>query len=162
MLYLTNDCYRSKRDAISLKDICVKFWNWLACVVFIQIYLGWFSSIKIPKTWILIAEFYMLPFYCACYVSRENYLGSSVSRVTDYRLDNRGSIPDRHRGFSCSLCIQASVYWGPFQGVKHGWGVMLTTRPQLLPRLRISRSFLTSPLCTYRARNGMALLAEKF
>jgi hypothetical protein len=32
--------------------------------------------------------------------------GSSVSTVSDYGLDDRGSIPDRGRGFSSSLCIQ--------------------------------------------------------
>jgi hypothetical protein len=33
--------------------------------------------------------------------------GSSVNIVSDYRLDNRGSIPDINRiFFSCSLCVQ--------------------------------------------------------
>jgi hypothetical protein len=32
--------------------------------------------------------------------------GSSGSIVSDYGLDDRGSIPDRGRGFSSSLCVQ--------------------------------------------------------
>jgi hypothetical protein len=32
--------------------------------------------------------------------------GSSVIIVSDYRLDDRGSIPGRGKGFSCSLCVQ--------------------------------------------------------
>jgi hypothetical protein len=35
--------------------------------------------------------------------------GTSVSIVTDYRLDDRGSIPDRgKKDFSSSLCVQTS------------------------------------------------------
>jgi hypothetical protein len=33
--------------------------------------------------------------------------GSSVSIVSDYGLDDRSLIPDRGRGFSSSLCVQA-------------------------------------------------------
>jgi hypothetical protein len=32
--------------------------------------------------------------------------GSSVSIMCDYRLDGRGSIPDRSTGFSSNLCVQ--------------------------------------------------------
>jgi hypothetical protein len=32
--------------------------------------------------------------------------GSSLSTVSDYGLDGRGSIPDRGRGFSPNLCVQ--------------------------------------------------------
>jgi hypothetical protein len=32
--------------------------------------------------------------------------GSSVSIVSDYRLDNQCSIPGRGKGFSSSLCVQ--------------------------------------------------------
>jgi hypothetical protein len=32
--------------------------------------------------------------------------GSSVNIMPDYRLDDRGSIPDREKGFPSSLCVQ--------------------------------------------------------
>jgi hypothetical protein len=38
---------------------------------------------------------------------------------------------------------QPSVQWVP--GVKRGWGVMLTTHPHVVPRLRMSRSYTSSP-----------------
>jgi hypothetical protein len=44
---------------------------------------------------------------------------------------------------------QPSVQWVPgvlSPGVKRGQGVMLTTHPYLVPRLRMSRSYTSSPL----------------
>jgi hypothetical protein len=44
--------------------------------------------------------------------------------------------------------IQPPVQWVPgvlSPGIKRGWGVMLTTHPHLVPRLRISRSYTSSP-----------------
>jgi hypothetical protein len=66
--------------------------------------------------------------------------GSSVSIVSDYGLDDRGSIPDRAENFSSSLCVQtgsggppsllSNGYRGSFPvGVKHGRGVTLITHP---------------------------------
>jgi hypothetical protein len=64
---------------------------------------------------------------------------SSVSIVSYYGLDDRGSIPDRGRGFSSSLCVhtgswarQPPVQWVPgvlSPEVKHGRGVTLTSHP---------------------------------
>jgi hypothetical protein len=81
--------------------------------------------------------------------------GSSDSTVSDYGLDGRGSIPDRGRG--CFPLTSASrPALGPTQppiewvlgdispGVKRGHGVMLTTHPLLVPRLRKSRSYTYS------------------
>jgi hypothetical protein len=34
--------------------------------------------------------------------------GSSVSIVSNYRLDDRGSIPGRAKDFSSSICVQTS------------------------------------------------------
>jgi hypothetical protein len=85
--------------------------------------------------------------------------GSSVSTVSDYGLDGRGSIPDRGRGFfpltSASRPAlgptQPHVHWvlGALSlGVKRGQGVMLTTHPLLVPRLKKSRSYTSSqPKC---------------
>jgi hypothetical protein len=79
--------------------------------------------------------------------------GSSVSIVTDYGLDDRGSIPDRGRGFFFyslrpdRLWDPSTVQWVPgvlFSGVKRGRGVMLTTHPHLVPRLSMSRSYTSS------------------
>jgi hypothetical protein len=81
--------------------------------------------------------------------------GSSVSIVSDYGLGDRGSIPDRAENFSSSLCVQtgsaahlASCTMVPgviSPGVKCGRGVMLTTHPHLVPRLRMSMSYTSSP-----------------
>jgi hypothetical protein len=58
-------------------------------------------------------------------------MGATVAQSVqclDYGLDNRGSIPDRGRGFFSSLCVQtgceahpsscAMGTWGPFPGDK--------------------------------------------
>jgi hypothetical protein len=69
---------------------------------------------------------------------------SSVSIVTDYGLDNQGSIPSRSKDFFSSLCVQTcseftqpSIQWvlGVLSlGVKHGWDMTLTTQPHVVPR----------------------------
>jgi hypothetical protein len=46
----------------------------------------------------------------------------------------------------------------PFSGVKRGWGVTLTTHPYLVPRVRMSRSYSSSPPSASMACNGTALL----
>jgi hypothetical protein len=67
---------------------------------------------------------------------------SSVSIVSYYQLDDRGSIPGREKkDFSSSVCVQtgsaahsASHAMGTgvlSPGVKHGWGLTLTTDPIL-------------------------------
>jgi hypothetical protein len=82
--------------------------------------------------------------------------GSSVSIVTDYGLDDRGSIPDRGRGFFFLVSAsrpalgstQPPIQWVPgvlSPVVKRGRGVMLTTHPHLVPRLCKSRSYTSSP-----------------
>jgi hypothetical protein len=54
------------------------------------------------------------------------------------------------KDFSCSLCpdqlwsplsLLSSGYQGPFLGVKHGWGMTLTTHTHLVLRSRMSRSY---------------------
>jgi hypothetical protein len=89
--------------------------------------------------------------------------GSSVSIVSDCGLDGQGSIPDRGRGFfpltSASRPAlgptQPPVQWVPGAlslGVKRGRGVMLTTHPLLVLRLRKSRSYTSchpdAPVCS--------------
>jgi hypothetical protein len=81
--------------------------------------------------------------------------GSSVSIVSDYRLDDWGSIPGRGYDFSSSLCVQTSSEAHPascpvgtagsIPGVKRGWVVMLTTHPHLAPRSGTSRSYTSLP-----------------
>jgi hypothetical protein len=76
--------------------------------------------------------------------------GSSVCKVSDYGLKGQGSIP---RGFFLQPLLPDRL-WGPpsllytgyrglfpRRGVKRGRGVMLTTHPLLVPRLRKSRSY---------------------
>jgi hypothetical protein len=65
--------------------------------------------------------------------------GRSVSIVSDYRLDDQGSILGEAKDFSFSLCVQASSevhpasyligIWCTFPGVKRDQGVTLTTHP---------------------------------
>jgi len=82
--------------------------------------------------------------------------GSSVSVVSEYRHTGVRS-PAEAKDFSSSLCVQtgsgahpASCTMGtgvPFPGVKRGWGVTLTTHPDLVPRSRMTKSYISSPLC---------------
>jgi hypothetical protein len=77
--------------------------------------------------------------------------GSSVSTVSDYRLDNGIRSPAEAKDFFS----QASVFrpaLRPTQPpipsmpeVKRGRGVMLTTYPHLVPRSRMSRGYSSSP-----------------
>jgi hypothetical protein len=64
--------------------------------------------------------------------------------------------PTEAEDFSSSLCVQTGsgahtqppVQWVPgvpSPGVKRGRGVMLTTHPHLVPRLSMSRSYISSP-----------------
>jgi hypothetical protein len=82
--------------------------------------------------------------------------GSSGSIVSDNGLDDRGSIPDKGRGFFF-WPLRPDRLWGPpsllpngyrrvlSPGVKRGRGVMLATDHHLVPRLRMSRSYTSSP-----------------
>jgi hypothetical protein len=81
--------------------------------------------------------------------------GSSVSIVSDYGLDDWGSIPERGmRIFSLASAsrpalgpTQPPLQWVPrvlSPGVKRSRGVMLTIHPHLVPRLRMSRSYTSS------------------
>jgi hypothetical protein len=81
--------------------------------------------------------------------------GSSVSKVSNYRLHDRGSITCRAKNYSCTHSMQTGYGYhptsctvgpeGPFPGVKRGRNVMLTTHPFLVPRLRKRRSYTSSP-----------------
>jgi hypothetical protein len=66
----------------------------------------------------------------------------------DYGLDDRGSIPDRwQRNFVLAPASRPALgpTQPPFPWVKRGRVVMLTTRPYLEPRLRMGRSYTSSP-----------------
>jgi hypothetical protein len=82
--------------------------------------------------------------------------GSSGSIVSYYGLDDRAievRSPTGAEGFSSSPCVQTGSGAHPAQwvpgvlspGVKRGRGVTLTTHPHLVPRLRMSRSYTSSP-----------------
>jgi hypothetical protein len=84
--------------------------------------------------------------------------GSSGSIVSDYGLDDRANevrSPTGAEDFSSSPCVQTGSGAHPasypigtgvlFPGVKRGRGVTLTTHPHLVPRLRMSRSYIFSP-----------------
>jgi hypothetical protein len=96
--------------------------------------------------------------------------GSSVSTVSDYTLDDRCSIPEEENDFFSSLCVQtrseahpASYPMGtkgPFPSGKTRQGRHADHSPHLVPRLRMSRSYKSSP--TYRLhgvqRDSLTLL----
>jgi hypothetical protein len=83
-------------------------------------------------------------------------LGSSVRIMSDCGLDDQVQSPAAEKDFSSSVCIQTSSgahpasyqvgMGGPFPGVKHGWAMMLTTHPHLVPRSRTRRSYSSFPL----------------
>jgi hypothetical protein len=81
--------------------------------------------------------------------------GSSVSIVSDYKLDDSEFNPrQRQRIFPLAFVsrpalvpTQPHVQWVPgvlSPGVKRGRGVVLTSHPHLVPRLRMSRSYACS------------------
>jgi hypothetical protein len=84
--------------------------------------------------------------------------GSSVSIVFGYGLDDRAievRSPAKEKGFFLQPVsrpalgpTQPPVQWVPgvlSPGLKHGLGVTLTTHPHLVPRLRMNRSYTSSP-----------------
>jgi drug/metabolite transporter (DMT)-like permease len=88
--------------------------------------------------------------------------------VSGYGLDDwviKVRFPAEARDFSSNPC--PDQLWGPpsllynaYQGVlslglKHSWGVMLTTQPHLVSRK--SRSYTSSPLSVFVACCGTAL-----
>jgi hypothetical protein len=93
---------------------------------------------------------------------------SSISKVSDYGLDDRGLIPGRGKGFFPLASVfrpalrpaQPPVQWVPgvlSPGVKRGRGVKLTTQPHLVPRSRMSRSYTSSPPSASMACSGTSL-----
>jgi hypothetical protein len=94
--------------------------------------------------------------------------GSSVSIVSGYGLDNRGSIPGRGRRIFPLTSMsrpslgptQPPVQWIPgvlSPGLNRGRGVTLTTQPHLVPKSRMSRSYTSSPPSAFVACSGTAL-----
>jgi hypothetical protein len=82
--------------------------------------------------------------------------GSSGSIVSDYGLDDRAIGVRSPVGAKDLSSVsrpalrptQPPVQWAPgvlSPGVKHGQGVTLTTHPHLMPRSRMSRSYISSP-----------------
>jgi hypothetical protein len=75
--------------------------------------------------------------------------------MSDYKLDDRGSIPGRDKLFFSSLYVQTSPEahpapypmgtGGPFPAVTSGRDVTLTTLPYLVPISRMSRIYTSSP-----------------
>jgi hypothetical protein len=84
---------------------------------------------------------------------------SSGSVVSDYGVDDRAigvRSPAGAKDFSSILCVQtgsgahpASCTMGTgglFPGAKRGRAVTLTTHPHLVPKSRISRTYISYPL----------------
>jgi hypothetical protein len=86
---------------------------------------------------------------------------SSVRKVPDYRLDHRGSIPGRY--FSFSLCpdqlLRPTRGGGEFfRRGKARPGRHADHSPYLVPRSRMSRTHISSPLCHLHGGSGTVLL----
>jgi hypothetical protein len=77
--------------------------------------------------------------------------GSSVSVASDYGLDKHDSIPGSKKRIFFLVTAsrpalkptQPPIQW--VIGVKHSWGMTMTTHPHLVLTLRTSRSHTTSP-----------------
>jgi hypothetical protein len=93
-----------------------------------------------------------------------------LSQYSDWLRTGRPGFDPRQgqNDFSSILCVQTSSgahpasypmgTGGPLPGVKRGRGVMLTTHFHLVPRLRMSRSYTSSPSRASMAWSGTALL----
>jgi hypothetical protein len=104
---------------------------------------------------ILVTRFLSFALYTFSGIFGKNTLkcGAAVALTTDWKTGVRS--PTEAEDFSSSLCIQTDSgahrascvmgTWCPSPGVKRGRGVMLTTHPHLVPRLRMSRSYTSSP-----------------
>jgi hypothetical protein len=90
-----------------------------------------------------------------------------VSIVSDCRLDEGvRSLAAEKDFFFSSLCVQTSSdahpapypvsTSGPFPGIKRGLRVTLTTHPHLVPRSRISRTYICSPPWCLHDSSGIA------
>jgi hypothetical protein len=91
----------------------------------------------------------------------------AVSIVSGYRLDDRAievHFPTEAKDSSSRSALgptQPPVQWVPgvlSPGVKRGRGVMLTIYPHLVPRSRMSRSYISSPPSASVACSGTAVL----
>jgi hypothetical protein len=84
---------------------------------------------------------------------------TSVSTVSDYRLDVQGSIPGRGKEFFSSLCVQISSEAQPASYPKVTAG---KARPghdadhsrHVVSRSRMNRSYTSSPACAFMAVAG--------
>jgi hypothetical protein len=91
--------------------------------------------------------------------------GSSVSVVSHYTLDERCSIRGKGKGFFPLASVsrpairptQTPIQWVPggrFLGVKRSLYVTLTTHPHLVPRSRMNRRYISSPIGVFMAAAG--------
>jgi hypothetical protein len=94
------------------------------------------------------------PRHSSAYIHKRSW-GRSVGIVSDYKVDDQGSIPAEATDFSSSLCVYTSSEAHPASypllpgvlspGVKRGRGVTLTNHHHLVLRLRMSSSYISSP-----------------
>jgi hypothetical protein len=110
----------------------------------------------IPKTAIFTFKIQFKDLYLSTFISLEP--DSSVSRVSDYGLDDRAikvRSPAEATDFSTSLCVQTgsgahpascTIDTGvPSPGVKSSRCVTLTAHPHVVQRSRMSKSYMSSP-----------------
>jgi hypothetical protein len=96
---------------------------------------------------------------------------SSVSVMSDYRLDDRGSIPGRGKGFFLQFLCPNQL-WGPSSLLSSGYrgscsegkaqvGLDADHWPHLMPRSRMSSSYKSSHPWLLHGGSGTALLLTK-
>jgi hypothetical protein len=110
-----------------------------------------------------------------CLIFTNTYItrgqGTSVSIVSDYGLDDRAigvrflagakdssSNLSVQNGSEAHLASSTMGAVGPFPGAKRGRGVTLTAHPHLVPRSRMSRSYISSPPSATMTCIGTSLL----
>jgi hypothetical protein len=115
----------------------------------------------------IVFRIYIVCFRIALYIWTE---GAAVAQYSDWLRTGWPGFNPRQMPRTFFLAsasrpalgpTQPPVQWAPeilFSGVKRGRGVMLTTHPHLVPRLRMNKSYTSSPPRASMACGGTALL----
>jgi hypothetical protein len=155
-VYLNTGVWWSKGLAPLILNLGIKFMRVVNTTLWRRVGKWRYNSIHSLSSrwrWVIASRSDRFPFECP-FINVRSW-GRSVSIVSDYRLDNQGSIPGKRKDFSSSLCVHTGAEahpasctmdtGGPFPEVKCGRGVTQTTHPHLVPRWSMS-SYTPLPL----------------